>query len=404
MATLEYRDANMWNSVYDEKQHALTVIDSLIKIPSMQKDDKLFFSLLKLDFLSHEERDRKKNRKDVFYSEQEAIAHLISLWKENKEAFNAEYLLKRMGDCATADCKEAQAYAFNKSNKFENLPSAEKIYNLLLSMELRQDVPKLEGMINEITSKEKNEEQLSRIKGIISLFSLSKIPQLGFFSKGMLKPISFSKEFKSRYAAPQDKVVVLKKIKDTYESAEMEEFTGAPGMREMFLKEFETAKSLSAPDVQAIYGAMIFSYYYAKSIVQAMTGLGKFNDSPNAVQREDYKKYIAFLDKNPLFFDKSMFLLYAATFHSEQEVMAFIKESEKLREKYPAAWPLIENCMHSVALANALITKKEAQNYYLGHFKLVVDACKVNSSREKLDELENEFYYFGIMQNHQHMY
>lgn len=403
-AILDYRDANMLNSVYDEKQNALTIIDSLTKIPTLQKDDKLFFSLLKLDFLAHEERDRKKGRKDVSYSEEETIAHLISIWKENKEAFNSEYFLKRIGDCPTADCKEAQVYTFNKTNKFEALTSAEKVYNLFLSMELRQTLPKMESMIDDIVSKEKNEEQLSSIKGIISLFTLSKVPQLGFFSEGTLKPILFSKEFKSRYAAPQDKAIILKKIKKMYDSPELEGFTAAPGMKELFLKEFETAKSLSAPDVQAIYGVLIFSYYYAKSIVGAMPGLGKFNDGPNAVQREDYKKYIDFLDKNPLYFDKSMFLLYAATFHSEQEVMAFIKESEKLREKYPAAWPLIENCMHSVASANALITKNEAQNYYLGCLKLVIDACKVNSSRGKADELENEFYYFGIIQNHQHMY
>lgn len=395
---IDYRDSNLWNSIYKEKQKALQSIDSLVGLGSTNKDDKIFFSLIKLDFLAHEEKDRNEGKEDVVYSKEKLLHQLLILWKQDKTLFNPSHLQKMIGDCKSSDCKEALQYIESELNKNNSQSSTEKVYALLMNKDEKQSVSEMERKITDIITREKNEEQLSKIKALLTVFSLSKEPDLGFFMKGLLKPIPFSKEFRLRYAAPQNKTVVLGKINALFEGAEFPELKANIAKDARFREEMETIKSLSAEDLQAVYGMMLFSGYYAKSLKGLGETFGSFSDGPSAEEKKDFKKYIAFLEKNPLYYDSSKYKFNLVQLNSEADVMAFIKETQKLKEKYPGSAAILDNCIYAIAFSNKLITEKEQQHYYLDYFKLVVDVLKVKFSGSTKEE--NDSNYFGPILNY----
>jgi hypothetical protein len=91
---LNYRDANIWNKLEDQKSKSITTLDSLLAVPNINKEDKTFFLLMKLDFL----KKKEFNSDEREYLEEELLDILVVEYQKNKPIFdlgNLKYNLNK---------------------------------------------------------------------------------------------------------------------------------------------------------------------------------------------------------------------------------------------------------------------------------------------------------------------
>lgn len=104
-AILNYRDANIWNQIKEKKESSIATIDSLLQINTIEKEDRIYFSLLKLDFLN--KTDFRSTEKEVDVDD--LLKELFSLYNANKLLFHLTNVKNKLNSSKSNSYKSTVA-------------------------------------------------------------------------------------------------------------------------------------------------------------------------------------------------------------------------------------------------------------------------------------------------------
>lgn len=405
-AVLNYRNANRWNELKDQKTKSITTLDSLITSPSVKQEDKVFFTLMKLDFLK--KNDFRSEEKE--YDTKELLDVLVDVYQKNKPLFEPETLKNHLEKSDSKKYKSLIQEIKNEQLKKVNSTSTEKVLSLLLEynqQEKNTSVKDLESSINTILLTEKSELEISKIKALISIFSLPKLPDFGIFLKGIFKPIAFSNSFKSKAVTQLNKPELVNNFmlmlkEPLYETIDVNDTN--------IKEELETIKNSSAEDIQALYGLVVFSTYYAKSLQSLQYVFGKYQDSPTNKDIQSIESYLAFLEKNPLYLNESTYHFTFLELKNDNDIQKFITEINQLKHKFPGAATILKNGLICLGLNTGNISEDYLQQFYVHYFKLSADylaVAKIINTKKDYDldffsgmlNYKNDFIYKTYFEN-----
>lgn len=148
---INYRDKNMWNEIKEDKPNSIATIDSLLNLNSLSPQNKLFFSLMKIDFESKNDFREEKEA-----SEKKLRNELLDLYEVYKDYFSGHQLLKILKDCDNSKCNEIKKEAAEKINKQNTSSSTELALGYLMNYnnsEGKVSIAELEKTINTILVK-----------------------------------------------------------------------------------------------------------------------------------------------------------------------------------------------------------------------------------------------------------
>ncbi|WP_291136785.1 hypothetical protein [Flavobacterium sp. UBA7663] len=386
---LNYRDANMWNEIKEQKPQSIKTLDSLISLPNVTHEDKLYFSLMKLDFLK--KNDFRSEEKK--YSENELLDKVVELYQKNKSLFELEILKNTLNKSESKKYKNLIKEINDEQAKTSTYTSTEKVLALLLeynNSDKKIKVSEVESSINKILSFEKNVTEISKIKALLNVFSLPSEPDFGFMMKGLLKPIPFSKEFKQSFSSTslskQELVEKIKSVLKEHQFAEIDKNSSKLN------EELETIKDLSIEDIHAFYGLMVFSSYYAKSLQSLKYAFGSFQDKPERKDYETVESFIQFLEKNPLYHDDSRYFFNYLDLKNDEGFQKFITQINILKDKFPGSATILRNGLDCIQINNEKVSENNLQYFYTSYFKLAVDYLAISKIIKSKNDYDSELF------------
>lgn len=388
-AVLNYRDANIWNEIKEKKPQSIKTLDSLIGLPNVTHEDKLYFSLMKLDFLK--KKDFRSEEKEQ--SENELLDKVVELYQKNKSLFELEILKNTLNKSESNKYKNLIKEINDEQAKTSINTLTEKVLSLLLehnNSDKKIKVSDLESSINKILSFEKNATEISKIKALLNVFSLPSEPDLGFMMKGLLKPIPFSKEFKQSFSSTSlSKQELVEKIKSALKEPQFAEINKNSSK---FNEELETIKNLSIEDINAFYGLMVFSSYYSKSLQGLKYAFGNFQDKPEKKDYETVESFILFLEKNPLYHDNSRYFFNYLDLKNDDGFQKFITQINLLKDKFPGSATILRNGLDCIQINNEKISENNLQYFYTSYFKLAVDYLAISKIIKSKNDFDSELF------------
>lgn len=386
---LNYRDANMWNEIKEQKPQSIKTLDSLIGLPNVTNEDKLYFSLMKLDFLK--KNDFRSEEKK--YSEEELLDKVVELYQKNKSLFELEILKNTLNKSESKKYKNLIKEINDEQAKTSTYTSTEKVLALLLeynNLDKKIKVSDVESSINKLLSIEKNATEISKIKALLNVFSLHSEPDLGFMMKGILKPIPFSKEFKQSFSSTSlSKQVLVEKIKSVLKEPQFAEIDKNSSKLN---EELETIKDLSIEDIHAFYGLIIFSSYYAKSLQSLKYAFGSFQDKPERKDYETVESFIQFLEKNPLYHDDSRYFFNYLDLKNDEGFQKFITQINLLKDKFPGSATILRNGLDCIQINNEKVSENNLQYFYTSYFKLAIDYLAISKIIKSKNDYDSELF------------
>lgn len=386
---LNYRDANMWNEIKEQKPQSIKTLDSLIGLPNVTNEDKLYFSLMKLDFLK--KNDFRSEEKK--YSEEELLDKVVELYQKNKSLFELEILKNTLNKSESKKYKNLIKEINDEQAKTSTYTSTEKVLALLLeynNLDKKIKVSDVESSINKLLSIEKNATEISKIKALLNVFSLPSEPDLGFMMKGILKPIPFSKEFKQSFSSTSlSKQVLVEKIKSVLKEPQFAEIDKNSSKLN---EELETIKDLSIEDIHAFYGLIIFSSYYAKSLQSLKYAFGSFQDKPERKDYETVESFIQFLEKNPLYHDDSRYFFNYLDLKNDEGFQKFITQINILKDKFPGSATILRNGLDCIQINNEKVSENNLQYFYTSYFKLAIDYLAISKIIKSKNDYDSELF------------
>lgn len=377
---IDYRDKNIWNRINEDKSKSISSIDSLLTINSVNKEDKLYFSLMKLDFIN----DSKYNSGDNVL-----IDAVVELYLNNKDSFQKDILIKYISKYEGQKYESLLQKLTEELSDNSNLPSAEKVLTILSdfnSKDKHKSITQVESSIEKILVSEKNASEILKIKALVAVYSLSEEPDLGFFMGGVLKPINFSNTFKAKFSI-SEKQPIVKAIELFLTSPEFEK-------KRVNLKlEYivDDIKNLSKEDLQACYGLMIFSTYFSKSLNNLKLALGNFQDESEEIDIKNTANYISFLEKNPLYLNKKEYRFSILKLNTDEEFFDFLNKFKLVKDKFKGSSSILKNGIIVLKLNCESISEANLQKFYAEYFKLIVDYIVVSKNENYNYDLD--FYY-----------
>ncbi|HLO72832.1 MAG TPA: hypothetical protein VK164_02760 [Flavobacterium sp.] len=386
---LNYRDANMWNEIKEQKPQSIKTLDSLIGLPNVTNEDKLYFSLMKLDFLK-KNNFRSEEKK---YSEEELLDKVVELYQKNKSLFELEILKNTLNKSESKKYKNLIKEINDEQAKTSTYTSTEKVLALLLeynNLDKKIKVSDVESSINKLLSIEKNATEISKIKALLNVFSLPSEPDLGFMMKGILKPIPFSKEFKQSFSSTSlSKQVLVEKIKSVLKEPQFAEIDKNSSKLN---EELETIKDLSIEDIHAFYGLIVFSSYYAKSLQSLKYAFGNFQDKPERKDYETVESFIQFLEKNPLYHDDSRYFFNYLDLKNDEGFQKFITQINILKDKFPGSATILRNGLDCIQINNEKVSENNLQYFYTSYFKLAIDYLAISKIIKSKNDYDSELF------------
>lgn len=388
-AILNYRDANIWNEIKEKKQQSIKTLDSLISSTNITNEDKLYFSLMKLDFLK--KKDFRTEEKD--YSKEELLDKVVELYQKNKSLFQLEILKNNLKKSDSKKYNQLLKEIDDELTKNYESSSTDKVLNLLLehnNSEKKGKVSDLESSINKILSIEKNTTEISKVKALLNAFSLPKEPDLGFFMKGLLDPIPFSKEFKQNsMSTNSSKQTLIENIKSVINEPQFAEIDKNSSK---FNEELETIKDLSVEDINAFYGLIVFSSYYAKSLKGLKYSFGNFQDKPENKDYETIESFLQFLENNPLYLNNSRYFFSYLDLKNDDGFKKFITQFDLLKNKYPGSASILRNGLDCFQINNEKISENNLQYFYISYFKLAIDYLTISRIIKSKNDYDTELF------------
>lgn len=355
-------------------------IDSVLTLPDLSTQNKLHFTLTKLD-VSELDEDYEKNKLKKYLN-------FIEFWKEHKEKINYNYASKvQLDDCKTKDCETFNDWILEQKEKNSPTNPSNKIFSLLLQ-QVNSDsglpIPTLQKKIDLLLSQETEITEIQNIKALVNVYFLTKEPDFGFWFKGMLKPIPFDANFRKKYLVTLNKQECIENIKTIAQefAKEKNKTIDLQTLQEMQ----KEATKYPVEDVKVMYGILVFLKHYARSLEKALaTDLGYYKDSPQDEIYTDSKLMLNYLEKNPLFYDDNLITASDAKFKDivkKQDLDTFSQNMLKLTDKYPYAYGIQLKYLTTLSQYENLVYKEELQNYYLDYLKKTIDLLSIN---QKLD-------------------
>ncbi len=399
-AILNYRDKSIWNQIKEKKGSSIATIDSLLQINTIDKEDRIYFSLLKLDFLN--KADFRSTEEEVAVDDM--LKELFMLYISNKSLFHLTNVKNKLNSSKSNSYKSTVAEITEEEDKLSNKSSTESALQLLLhynnDSDKKMTVVDLESALKKLLQKEKKANDLHKLKALIGVYSLSREPDLGVLMKGMLKPIPFIKTFKQLYTITGTKASILANITSLLNEAQFKEIINETELTLRYKNEYNKIKGLSVEDLQAIYGIMVFSVYYGKSIKESVkSSFGNFQDVPARDNCKDASSYIAFLTQNPLYLNDSKYISNTAVLRTEAEMFKLIELTNELRQIYPGSSSLLNNSILSLAMNNKKVSEVRKEEYYETYYKLIIDYVSF-SNTISIKEYDMDVNFFGALLNY----
>lgn len=388
-AVLNYRDANIWNEIKEQKPQSIKTLDSLIGLSNVTNEDKLYFSLMKLDFLK--KNDFRSEEKK--YSENELLDKVVELYQKNKSSFELEILKNTLNKSESKKYKNIIKEINDEQTNTSTNTSTEKVLALLLehnNSDNKIKVSDIESSINKVLSIEKNATEISKIKALLNAFSLPSEPDLGFMMKGLLKPVPFSKEFKQSFSSTSlSKQELVENIKSVLKEPQ---FAEVDKNSSKLNEELETIKDLSIEDIHAFYGLIVFSSYYAKSLQNLKYAFGSFQDKPERKDYETVESFIQFLEKNPLYHDNSRYFFNYLDLKNDEGFQKFITQINLLKDKFPGSATILRNGLDCIQINNEKVSENNLQYFYTSYFKLAVDYLAISKIIKSKNGYDSELF------------
>ena len=347
---------------YNSNGDELKVIDRGISLVTNNEDDLRFFQLAKLDFVN----DR------IGQKSLENFDQLYQLWKLNPDKFSYKGMMKfRIGDCNDEKCNAINKW-ITKEEKSNTSPKSTEYQLVLLLLENREKLqlplPELENEINALIASSKNEETKAQLKSIVNIYALPKSPSLGMMMDGLIKPIPFSNEFRTKNKLNYSKDQTITFLKNLISSQKINFRTQDINEKDV-LSEIESYKKYSLEDVHALFGVSAFTFYYKDIFNDAFKNLGKVPKSEiKNDQASSYKEYLKFYEEN-LFHDYNEELgIDFEDLKTYEDLQNFMRICENLIAKFPGTIVLREMYLDKLYKYKALVPKDRFQEFQYHYF------------------------------------
>lgn len=384
---INYRDKNMWNEIKEDKPNSIATIDSLLNLNSLSPQNKLFFSLMKIDFESKNDFREEKEA-----SEKKLRNELLDLYEVYKDYFSGHQLLKILKDCDNSKCNEIKKEAAEKINKQNTSSSTELALGYLMNYnnsEGKVSIAELEKTINTILVNEKDSTEKDQVNALLTVFSLAEEPDLGFMMKGLLKPIKFTNDFKSKIQINKSKEEILASIKNLLLDKSSTSI-GSHISTENIDQELDQMRQLSTPDIKAFYGLTIFSQYYAKLFLKmSEESFAVFQTSPKGDELHSIDLYCKFLTNNPLYSETGKYIMKFCRVNSSAELLDLSNNLIEVKKKFPASKAVQKNIIASFIGNKEFINVENRDAVYKNFVETLIEFIKEPNAlqKEKTDGL-----------------
>lgn len=384
---INYRDKNMWNEIKEDKPNSIATIDSLLNLNSLSPQNKLFFSLMKIDFESKNDFREEKEA-----SEKKLRNELLDLYEVYKDYFSGHQLLKILKDCDNSKCNEIKKEAAEKINKQNTSSSTELALGYLMNYnnsEGKVSIAELEKTINTILVNEKDSTEKDQVNALLTVFSLAEEPDLGFMMKGLLKPIKFTNDFKSKIQINKSKEEILASIRNLLLDKSSTSI-GSHISTENIDQELDQMRQLSTPDIKAFYGLTIFSQYYAKLFLKmSEESFAVFQTSPKGDELHSIDLYCKFLTNNPLYSETGKYIMKFCRVNSSAELLDLSNNLIEVKKKFPASKAVQKNIIASFIGNKEFINVENRDAVYKNFVETLIEFIKEPNAlkKEKTDGL-----------------
>ncbi|MDK2770790.1 MAG: hypothetical protein KYX68_00980 [Flavobacterium sp.] len=385
---INYRDKNMHNEIKEDKPKSIATIDSLLNLNTLNPQNKLYFSLLKIDFQS--KNDFRDTEKEV--SEKKLRNDLLDLYEVYKEYFSPHQLLKILKNCDNSKCNQVKKEAAEKISKQNISSSTELALGHLMNYnnsEGKVSISDLQNTINTILANEKDATEKEQVNALLVVFSLDEEPNLGFMMKGLLKPIKFTNDFKSKIQINKSKEEILASIKNLLLDKSSTSI-GSHISTENIDQELDQMRQLSTPDIKAFYGLTIFSQYYAKLFLKmSEESFAVFQTSPKGDELHSIDLYCKFLTNNPLYSETGKYIMKFCRVNSSAELLGLSNNLIEVKKKFPASKAVQKNIIASFIGNKEFINVENRDAVYKNFVETLIEFIKEPNAlqKEKTDGL-----------------
>ncbi|AZA99590.1 hypothetical protein EG359_08180 [Chryseobacterium joostei] len=384
-------DANRLSGVsYTEKQKALVSIDSLMST-KLSSDAQLYFSLLKLDFKDFDRASIKNSQ--IKFSE------FRKLWNSSRDKMNYIGVGRIIGHCE-ADCDSVSVWISEKREEDRPFTSTEKVY-VLLNRQMKKDTEKLsvfelQKKISEIYEKENNEEQKDHLRGLVTAFSMDKVPDLGFLMEGAVRKINFSPEFLKKFTLQcKSREACFEKLKVLIKQTDYSVLGNSEEVQSQVLSEVQ--KELGKYPLEIVkqgYGLLVYTNTMNKLLLLFMEdGLGKYKENTPTEIYSSTSSLLEYIAENPLYYEE---VNYGSEngykeINSKEKLREFNTKMEKIISDFPGALGIRLKYIFLKNQFSELVPQNERQNFYFDYLKNIVDFFCLNQRLDFVD-FENLFF------------
>ncbi|MGX7668609.1 hypothetical protein [Flavobacterium pedocola] len=392
---LTARDKSARNVIFPQKDELLQKTDSILNSPGLSNQNKLQYSLMKLELQYSNGKGSQYNT----LNEPEAIKQLLTLWETNKTAFKNDYFLNFLNDCETAACKAAIQQTEN-TILHDDSDAPKKAINYLLryindNKDGKHSLSSLESQLKTLILKEKNKDKLNNLLALINVYIVPVNTDLGFIMKDLIKPIPFTQHFKALIKTNLTKAQMLDKIKkDIRESG----LAQSRVIAEKVNSNYEEFIQMSYADVFAFYGINTFSILQKGTIQEGFDPAGnKYPLDPEKPDLVNADTYLTFLAENPLYFNPKLSVPYPI-YENEQQLIDFINKSKALTSKFPGSVGIKMNLIKVYQNNAKLISQENKSFIYLSYIQNLLDLFEIDENTGS-DTITNDTDFYEKMIN-----
>jgi hypothetical protein len=286
-------------------ENNLNKIDSLINCNHIYPEDKLYFNLLKLDYIKFKDNPNmhryghKATPDKVFYK------NIINLYNTNKNKFNLLTLYKTLIDCDSKDCEIIKNKVIDSVYLDKNRLASERTIMMLYNYSFFKlhSKSKVENLLKLILDNEKDEEEIFKIKAVINSYTINRSNLLNglskekrvFVSSSLIEGINFSSSIEKAFSFNYSKEIVDNYILKQYKEKNKYLLK--------FTKEEELKEQLNKADLNDLsnfIGEMLIVKHDDDKNTLKRYFLFNINKKRNMFDEYTIDEFLTEIDSNPL--------------------------------------------------------------------------------------------------------
>lgn len=355
----------------------ISEIDSLMNSNSLKNEEKVYYSILKIDFL----KQKEYYSLSALIDKKEITKRLLNIFNQNKELFNLEYFkykLQYYDENSKLSAETLEYIKNNESSKTE-VTSTNEAFELLSTQSSKKNkLPKkiFESQIVKIIQEEKDSLEIKNIKALLHFFTLIDIKKLPYY--GTLNPLEYSSTITSLFNKETNITTInsIESFLNTPKVIGILEYDYDTDYSYYFQKNKENLKTAEAPnnELQQLYGLIVYGIYNKKKSIENL--LQEFNVlylKPNK-KFKNAIDYLNFLDKNPLFLEEYSGFPIDSSFN----LLHFIQEFNTLKEKYKGSVAILKFGLQQMIDAKKLANENNKEIYYVTFYKTLLDLMSIS--------------------------